>query len=289
MQHILATTDFSARSTKAVRRAALLARDADAALTLLHVMDEAPEALIAVEQDARHRLLRELAGEMEATYGVACRTALRVGAPYDAILTAAADANPDIIVMGAHRKNLLKDVFVGTTIERVIRTGAWPILMVNREPTQAYGNILFALDLSEASAAAARAAAGLGLLGTAHRTLAHAFDPVAKSKMILADVAQDRIEAYVKEEQLKATSELLRFAHTLPIDAGGCNVEVVEGDPAPVIAGIVQRERPDLVIAGTHGRSGIAKFFLGSVAEQLLRTLETDILAVPQKEASRPS
>ena len=35
--------------------------------------------------------------------------------------------------MGAHRKQFLRDIFVGTTIERVIRTGPYPVLMVNNE------------------------------------------------------------------------------------------------------------------------------------------------------------
>ncbi|HRO48733.1 MAG TPA: universal stress protein [Hyphomicrobium sp.] len=182
-------------------------------------------------------------------------------APHHAILTAAAQLHADIIVMGAHRKNLLKDVFVGTTIERVIRTGSWPVLMVNQEPTAAYGNILFALDLSEASAAAAKIAITLGLLGDARLGLAHAFDPVAESKMIIADVSQEKIEDYVKEEQLKATSELLEFARGLPLDVGRCHVHVVEGDAAAVIANIVRSQQLDLVVAGTHGRSGIGKFF----------------------------
>nr|WP_246215685.1 universal stress protein [Microvirga makkahensis] len=37
---------------------------------------------------------------------------------------------------------------------------------------------------------------------------------------------------------------------------------------------------PDLLVIGTHGRSGIAKMFLGSVAEEVLRSLDVDILTV---------
>jgi universal stress protein E len=48
-------------------------------------------------------------------------------------LRMAADINTDLIVMGAHRKQFLRDVFVGTTVERVIRTGPYPVLMVNNE------------------------------------------------------------------------------------------------------------------------------------------------------------
>jgi universal stress protein E len=63
----------------------------------------------------------------------------------------------DLIVMGAHRKELLRDIFVGTTIERVIRTGSHPVLMVNSEVEQSYSNVLAAVDMSEPSARAIRA------------------------------------------------------------------------------------------------------------------------------------
>ena len=60
--------------------------------------------------------------------------------------------------MGAHRKQLLRDIFVGTTIERVIRTGPHPVLMVNNEVRRAYRTALAAVDMSEASASAIRTA-----------------------------------------------------------------------------------------------------------------------------------
>ncbi|MCB8823361.1 universal stress protein [Microvirga rosea] len=59
------------------------------------------------------------------------RALVVAGDPFDGILRAAASTGADLIVMGAHRKQLLRDILVGTTIERVIRTGPHPVLMVN--------------------------------------------------------------------------------------------------------------------------------------------------------------
>ena len=283
MKRILVATDFSGRSSKAVRRASLLASRFGVELTVLHVIDEEPDSLIAVEMEASHAILAELAKELEGSYAVSAQPSIRVGAPHEAILAAAADIDAEIIVMGAHRKHILKDVFVGTTIERVMRTGALPVLMVNQEPRKTHEDILLALDLSEASANAARKALSLGFLADARIRIAHAFDPPAKSRLIVGDVAQEKIDAYVTGERVKATSDLVAFAQSLPIDTRTAKLQVVEGDPAPVIMDIAQAKQPDLVVAGTQGRSGLAKFLLGSVAESLLRNLETDILVVPQR------
>ena len=64
--------------------------------------------------------------------------------------------------MGAHRKQLLRDIFVGTTIERVVRTGPCPVLMVNNEAAHSYSRVLAAVDMSDISAHAVQSARALG-------------------------------------------------------------------------------------------------------------------------------
>ena len=78
-------------------------------------------------------------------------------------------------MLGAHRRDLLRDVFVGTTAERVMRHGDRPVLMVNRPPAGPYRGVLAAADLDEGSAHALRTAAALGLLDGADLTVLHAF------------------------------------------------------------------------------------------------------------------
>ena len=131
---ILAATDFSTQSQRALRRAGLLARDTGAELALVHVVDDdQPQDLIEMEGREAKRILAEQVGVMPEFRGVQCYTIVTTGDPFDAILRMAADINTDHIVMGAHRKQFLRDVFVGTTVERVIRTGPYPVLMVNNE------------------------------------------------------------------------------------------------------------------------------------------------------------
>ena len=55
----------------------------------------------------------------------------------------------------------------------------------------------------------------------------------------------------------------------------------VELSIAETIRSEVREARPDLLIVGTQGRSGIEKFFLGSVAEELLKLSDVDVLAAP--------
>jgi nucleotide-binding universal stress UspA family protein len=281
--HILAATDFSTRSQRAVRRAGVLARDSgDAGLTLVHVVDnDQPSDLVALESREAERILGEQIAAIAELRGLPSRALVVEGDPFDGILRAAASTKADLVVMGAHRKQLLRDIFVGTTIERVVRTGPVPVLMVNREADRPYRTALAAVDLSDPSTNALRTSMALGLPGGARLALVHAFLPLAKGKMAYAGLSRETIDRHVADERERATKELIAFLEANGLNDHGQSVRVEEGAPFEVIAAAVEQVKPDVLILGTHGRTGIAKALLGSVAEEVLRSLDVDILAVP--------
>lgn len=287
MRRILAATDFSTRSQRAVRRAGLLARQSGAELTLLHVVDDdQPAHLVELERREAGKILGEQVQSVDELRGIRCRHVVTAGDAFDAILRTAETAPADLVVMGAHRKQLLRDIFVGTTIERVIRTGSRPVLMVNGEAAHPYVRVLAAVDMSDASARALQSARTLGFFDNAHLSIVHAFEAFAKSTLFIADATQERIDAYVAQEQSRTIAELTAF-----LQAHGCgdlpwSFRAEEGAPFQTISRAVKEMHLDLLVVGTHGRSGIAKVLLGSVAEEVLRSLDVDILAVPPAAVS---
>ena len=141
---ILAATDFSMRSNRALRQAGLLAQSVRAGLQIVHVVDDDwPDELIHTEKAAAERVLHEQMHSMQELRGIEARPMVITGDPFDGILHAAAEVKADLIVMGTHRKQLLLDIFVGTTIERVIRRGSFPVLMVNNEAQLKYENVFY--------------------------------------------------------------------------------------------------------------------------------------------------
>jgi nucleotide-binding universal stress UspA family protein len=74
--------------------------------------------------------------------------------------------------------------------------------------------------------------------------------------------------------------DVRRFCGLLTTAAGGpADVVVKEGNAAKEI--VQEAERGDLVVMGTHGRSGFERLFLGSVTEKVLRTTHVPVLTVP--------
>ena len=279
---ILAATDFSTRSNRALRQAGLLAQAADVQMTLVHVVDDdQPEALVAMEQREAERVLHEQMESMPELKGVQTRPMVVTGDPFDGILRTAAGVNANLIVMGSHRKQLLLDIIVGTTIERVIRKGTFPVLMVNNEAQHRYERVVAPVDMSESSADALRTALSTGLISTGRATLLHAFLPIAKGKMFVAGSEQAAIDEHVRNEAQRAKDELAAFLTANGLERERWSLRVEEGEPTEIISRAVSELRPDLLVMGTHGRSGLVKVLIGSVTERALRSLNVDILAVP--------
>lgn len=279
---ILAATDFSTRSQRALRRAGLLARKAGSELTIVHVVDDdRPARLVELERREAQRYLAEQADALTELRGLGCHSTIVTGDAFDGILRTAESIAADLIVMGAHRKQLLRDIFIGTTIERVIRAGRCPVLMVNNEAERPYRRVLAAVDMVEPSVDAIRAGQALGLIDSARLTLVHGFQTLAKGPMSIAGIEGDRINEYLADELLRVGTQLRRYFEAKALGIDGWSLRVREGGPFEVISRAVQETTPDLLIIGTHGRTGVKKILLGSVTEEVLRSIEIDILAVP--------
>ena len=282
MKLILAATDFSARSDRAIRRAALLARAHDARLMLLHVVDDdRPERLVAEEMATAQELLQKTAESVLSDVQSEAKVVL--GDPFEGVAKTARESAADLIVMGAHRKQILRGIFIGTSVERVMRMRIAPVLMVNAEPLSAYERGLVATDLSEHSGHALQVARQLRILPPARVVVVRAFDVFARGKLSYAGVSTEKISSHVKEMAAEARSELAGFIAALDADFKPEALRVKEGRAAGVIVDTADETHADIVVVGTHGRSGIAKFLLGSVTEEVMWRLERDILVVPPR------
>lgn len=283
MKIILIATDFSARSDRAIRRAANLARDNAAQLVLVHVVDDDQlERLVAAESQMAEALLNETVGTHPDLSGIACVPIIALGEAFNGIVATAQKTAADIIVIGAHRRQILRDIFVGTTVERVIRTTQTPVLMAHSESKISCGRSLAAVDFSDCSHHAVKIAHTLGLLSQTRVVFLHVFDAMAKGMMYYANVDKDKIVGYVADVALRTHRDMQEFLVSHDLRGIDHSVILKEGSPAKAISDAADDIRPDFIIIGTHGRSGMAKAFLGSVAEEVLQRARHDVLVVPR-------
>jgi nucleotide-binding universal stress UspA family protein len=141
---ILCPMDFSDGALRALEYAITLAEEADARLTLLHVIELPPELrehpvsgdvdVDTVRAAAEAERLRRLRGLIPSEARVYCRaeTAVREGAAYREILKEAAERNADLIVMGVQGRGAIDLLVFGSNTARVVRRAICPVLIVHQ-------------------------------------------------------------------------------------------------------------------------------------------------------------
>ncbi len=276
MKKILVGTDFSERSDRALRRAVLLAQGTAASIVLIHVIDDdQPSAIVERQRAEAENLLQKLVSPIAN-----CTFRVILASPSAGLMQASNNENPDIIVIGQHRREVLKDVFVGTTAERTIRSASCPVLMVNAQPAAPYQNALLTTDLSTASADALRHFPSLSI-NAADSELLYVYDAPALQLAMHQVMSQVDQDTYINDAQAAATRELATFATAANLDKTRQLVRHNQTTTVQEILSAAATEPADLIVVSTHGRSGLAKFFLGSVTDKVLGNAIVDVLAIP--------
>jgi nucleotide-binding universal stress UspA family protein len=282
---ILVPTDGSTGARAAAQHALALADAFDSRLQFLSVVNAANEdGLVGLDSISERRTvldeeaadaletLEALATETDVSY----ETAIEHGTVHETILDIA-DRDADLVAMGTHGRTGLRRVLIGSVTERVGRTSDVPVFTTRREPATdaGYGDVLIPTDGSDA----ANAAVEHGLViadrydGTVHalsvvdlNSLAGSYD-VGPGISTVIDAWSDDCE--------RAVATVADAAEERGIDVV---TEVVQGTPYRAITDYVDAAGIDLVTMGTHGRTGIERYLVGSVTERVVRTSDVPVL-----------
>lgn len=147
-----------------------------------------------------------------------------------------------------------------------------------------FKRILMATDFSAASRRALDYALAIARRYGAEVTLMHAVAPEPRRPVPL-----DPLPGEMNREQLEAEEEMDRLAQAAGFGQIPVKIEVTLGDAPDVIASVVKRDRPDLLVLGTHGRGVFKQLVLGSVAEEVLREVSCPVLTVGSNAVSARS
>jgi nucleotide-binding universal stress UspA family protein len=209
------------------------------------------------------------------------------GQPTQAIVDYAAANRIDCIVMGTHGRDGLERFFLGSTAEGVLRSGSLPTYLIRAsDPSPAsrampLSRLLVALDHSEPGGAAVAAAIELAIAEHGCIHFCHVLDTRHElNSAFTAGYDPTRIIDQMRVEATLLVDAAISKAHALGIVADGA---IVEGEPAAKIIAAVEEFSADIVVLGTHGRTGLQRFFIGSVAETVIRHAPAPALVIRAK------
>jgi nucleotide-binding universal stress UspA family protein len=157
---VLVPTDFSPGAEHALGRALKLPLAPGARFHVVHVLPADLPARVRSEAEADSRasleqVLTRARDIAKATGALDLTSEVLRGQPFVEIIRCARRIDAELVVLGRHGRRPIRDMFIGTTADRVIRKGDVPVLVVNRRPTLPYRRPLLATDLEDAARRAA--------------------------------------------------------------------------------------------------------------------------------------
>lgn len=220
--------------------------------------------------------------------GVDLKPALLRGRVASALADYVDAAAIGLVVMTTHGRGGLQRAWLGSTADSLIRHSMIPILLarpaedtreIGPESDHEFHSVLVALDGSDTAETALRDAFEIGITETASLTLVHVIQPpVAAASPYLPHTIQlthDEMEA--REAHMRTYLE--RVAAGAWLEGRVTEVRVpVDYHPAPAILELAEEEGADLIVLGTHGRGGLRRLVLGSVADKVIRGTHRPVL-----------
>lgn len=291
-QRILLATDFSDASEEALRQASSIGARDHAVVGVCHVLPRAnavPAWLsgqILTDAEVERRTQDALEGQAaRLTNAGVPKTEIFVerGDFYAAIVRRAEAFGADLLVVGSHGRTGMARVLLGSVAEKVVRHAHCAVLVARPSPEA--GPVIASTDLSDASKAGLRAAVHEAARTGSDLVAVYVVDVDYPGRLPYGINAAGMMDAIKDTDELRETRESLQKAvaeatGTLAVKA---TLELTVGDPAAEIVQRAEDLAARLVVLSTHGRTGLSRVLLGSVAEKVVRHAHVSVLAMRAK------
>lgn len=291
---VLVPYDGSAQAETALTFGIALAQRG-AVLDVLNVVDETPvlaesaTTVVAFDPmpliealDLQGRALVDAAQARARAAGVEAHATLLHELPVAGIVKVAEENGDRLIVLGTHARSGLPRTFLGSTTEGVLRSSSTPVLAVHSDMAppaeRLFAKILVAVDDSDPADAAVALAARLVHAPGASAVVCSAFD----ADDVFGKAATYGYDPTPFLETMRAHAQDVvdRALVHGGFPARTATASVVEDEPSHGIVAEAARVGADLIVIGSHGRRGLRRLFLGSVAEHVVRHSPVPVLVV---------
>jgi nucleotide-binding universal stress UspA family protein len=270
----------------ALRSAMVLASRCDTALRLVHVVEPqhpyqkmthssgSCHGIEEMAQQAGKKLQELVSSEELAQWRVEYE--VHTGKPFVEIIVARRAWQADLIIIGGPSRKQFH--LLGSTGERVIRKAMVPVLVARKALNGNAKRFLVPTDFSSGARKAAEEAMALAASFGGHIFFFHALDLIPYFAAYDDRIGMSSTIPPLKPEDLDSDWE--SFLSTLRLENVPWEKHTEEGGAARMILRYAKSIQADVIVMGTHGRSGLAHMLLGSVAEDVARKASCPVLTV---------
>ena len=285
VETLLLATDGSEFSEGAVGEAIKLAKKCSNRLTAISVIETNPE-LEAIAPQVTEKAEKSAREHLEAVQarakkeGVECNIIIRTGEDsYKYIVDEAVKNKITMIVMGRRGRSGLKRLMIGSVTTRVIGHAPCNVLVVPKAAKLEFRNILVATDGSNYSAVAATEAIGLAKQNNSALTVISVIPSELVTPMDI-DFTVNQREFIAEKEMHEAEKNAKAVKEAAEKEGVFVKAYILSGKPADAIIETAREKKADLIVLGSHGRTGLEKLLMGSVAERVIVLAACPVMVV---------
>jgi nucleotide-binding universal stress UspA family protein len=295
-KRIVVPTDFSETAQVAVNLAGEMAGYYAARLDIVHAVDASVYAYAGYPFAALSKDLVSSAesGVQKVKLPSAAERAkvqrfVLSGSPASEVVDHAERHKADLVVIGTRGHGAVARFFLGSVADRVLHEAHCPVLLTKKpkgeikhpkRKSKPFGRILFPTDFSDTANLALDRAVALAEDMDAQLFVMHVVD----DSIITTHVPDER-EIILRELRKAALKQIEKSLPPEHIDNFATTAVVKRGDPGKQIAAYAERQHCDLVVMGSHGRTGVKRALLGSVADRVVRLAKCSVFIERAKEA----
>jgi nucleotide-binding universal stress UspA family protein len=295
LKNLIVALDGSACASHAFEFALTLARVESSKLAVCSVADPSPLYGTLEPADLLEQALAEMnrhaqrvvtaAIEKARADGITAEGSVLEGDPVYEIVRYAIKNAADAVVLGTHGRSGLSRLFMGSVAEGVLRSAPTPVVTVREqaviEPVAQSGTrVMIPVDGSEHSQRALDVAIDLAQSFRAELVIVNVIDLARVGLLAGGDalLVQDSLEEVETEGTAIADAALARVGGRVPASS-----RIARGTPSDEIERLAGEIRPVMIVMGSHGRTGLSRALLGSVAEGVVRGAPVPVMVVPAK------
>jgi nucleotide-binding universal stress UspA family protein len=274
---MLCATDLSQHSLKVVGRAAAMATQLGATLTLLHVMSAENHGRAAYS--ARIQLQLKSIRSAFRHEPVVC---LHAGDYVPTISTIADEAGADLVVLDSRPwKPLLAPIAtLAGMLAGLVRR---PVLIVKRSSRSAYGSVLIAAEQSTDFDRVLRVLSSWRLLECDSVAIVHGFEAPYRGPLYAAGFDRHASKRNTGEWEMAARRRLLQGLEVEGVATDHFRIVFTQSRSVREVQREIRKLAPDLLVIATANHAAVDRVMRASVGNDLLRNIECDILALPMK------
>ncbi len=287
-EKLLLATDGSQFSEGAIREAIRLAKKCSSKLSILSVIETnpeyetiAPQLLEKAEKSAQEHL--GSVKEQAKKEGVDCTTSILEGEDsFNYISEEAAKNKISMIIMGRRGRTGLKRLMMGSTTARVIGHAPCNVLVVPRAARVEFKNILVATDGSRYATAAASEAIGIAKKNNSRLVVLAVVPSESMQPMDIVHSQMSR-DVIAESEMKEAEKNAKTVKEAAQKEGVAVEAFTMGGKPSDAIVQTAKEKNVDVIMLGSHGKTGIDKLLMGSVAERVIVLSSCAVLVVKGK------